>query len=180
MDQKPSFLTLMNVIILGTLSTILAELLNYFLVYKKDDYRNLVSNLKVMNKKLDKVNETLAGSSKTHDKKKAQIEENVKMLNTELTMKKFKSTFCIGLLSILSISYFSSYFTGQVVAKLPFVPFGLIQGLSHRGIEGTDYTDCSFIFMYIITGIVVRTNVQKVFGFEGPQTSFNPFVAPQK
>lgn len=36
-------------------------------------------------------------------------------------------------------------FTGFVVAKLPFVPFSLIQKLSHRNLEGDDPTDCSMV-----------------------------------
>lgn len=36
-------------------------------------------------------------------------------------------------------------FTGLVVAKLPFVPFSLVQRISHRGLEGDDPTDCSMV-----------------------------------
>lgn len=36
-------------------------------------------------------------------------------------------------------------FKGIVVAKLPFVPFGLVQSISHRGLEGDDPTDCSVV-----------------------------------
>ena len=47
-------------------------------------------------------------------------------------------------------------FEGRVVAKLPFVPLGLFQGLSHRGLSGEDYTDCSFIFLYILCTMSIR------------------------
>lgn len=36
-------------------------------------------------------------------------------------------------------------FSGVVAAKLPFVPFSLIQKISHRGLEGDDATDCSVV-----------------------------------
>lgn len=36
-------------------------------------------------------------------------------------------------------------FSGVVAAKLPFVPFSLIQKISHRGLEGDDPTDCSVV-----------------------------------
>ena len=166
----------LTVIFLGALSTAIAEILNYVLVYRKDDYKNLVSNVTSLSKKLEKLEDV--GGSKAQEKKKAQMEERLKALNAELGMKKFKSTFVIGLIMIGAITYFSNYFSGIVVARLPFVPIGLVQGLSHRGIEGTDYTDCSFIFLYVLTGIVMRTNIQKVFGFEGPQSNFNPFMQP--
>ena len=47
-------------------------------------------------------------------------------------------------------------FDGRVVAKLPFVPHSWIQGLSHRNLMGTDFTDCSFIFLYILCTMSVR------------------------
>lgn len=38
-------------------------------------------------------------------------------------------------------------FGGQVVAKLPFEPVSFIRGISHRGLPGEDWTDCSFAFI---------------------------------
>lgn len=52
------------------------------------------------------------------------------------------------------IFFFS--FDGRVVAKLPFVPLSYIQGLSHRNLLGEDYTDCSFIFLYILCTMSIR------------------------
>lgn len=49
-----------------------------------------------------------------------------------------------------------SRFDGHVVAKLPFEPFSLIQGLSHRNLMGSDVTDCSFIFLYILCTMSIR------------------------
>lgn len=47
-------------------------------------------------------------------------------------------------------------FDGRVVAKLPFVPLSYIQGLSHRNLLGEDYTECSFIFLYILCTMSIR------------------------
>lgn len=174
-NHPPTLSLLIKVIVLGAVSTIIAELLNYYLVYSKDDYKYLVSNIKAQTKKLDKLNESMTFACKAQEKKKLQIEESLKAKTTELTMKKFKSTFLIGLFSILTIGYFSSYFAGRVVAKLPFTPFGILQGITHRGLEGSDYTEAGFLLIYILTGIVLRSNVQKVFGFEGPTVNQNPF-----
>lgn len=41
-------------------------------------------------------------------------------------------------------------FAGIVVAKLPFVPFPLVQKVSHRLLEGDDPTDCSVVRVYIL------------------------------
>ncbi|KAH8867770.1 Calcium load-activated calcium channel like, partial [Schistosoma japonicum] len=63
-------------------------------------------------------------------------------------------------------------FDGRVVAKLPFVPFSWIQGLSHRNLPGSDFTDGSFVFVYILCTMSIRQNVQKILGF-APSRSFN-------
>ena len=54
-------------------------------------------------------------------------------------------------------------FDGRVVAKLPFVPHSWLQGLSHRNLMGTDFTDCSFIFLYILCTMSVRQVCAKTF-----------------
>lgn len=56
-------------------------------------------------------------------------------------------------MKILSICY---RFDGRVVAKLPFYPLSWMQGLSHRNLPGDDYTECSFIFLYILCTMSIR------------------------
>ena len=53
-----------------------------------------------------------------------------------------------------------------MVAKLPFEPIGLIQGLSHRNLLGEDFTDCSFIFLYVLCTMSIRQVCGQIsFGF---------------
>lgn len=56
-------------------------------------------------------------------------------------------------------------FDGRIVARLPFTPISWIQGLSHRNLPGDDYTECSFIFLYILCTMSIRQNIQKMLGF---------------
>ena len=51
---------------------------------------------------------------------------------------------------------FTSRFDGRVVAKMPFVPISLLQGISHRNLGGDDYSECSFIFLYILCTMSIR------------------------
>ena len=53
-----------------------------------------------------------------------------------------------------------------MVAKLPFEPIAFIRGLSHRSLNGEDFTDCSFLFLYILCTMSMRQNVQKMLGVE--------------
>ena len=65
-----------------------------------------------------------------------------------------------------------------VVARLPFEPFPLVRGLSHRGLEGGDWYDCSFAFVYALCQMAIRANVTRFFGFvpreESGLSSFMP------
>lgn len=90
-----------------------------------------------------------------------------------------KSTVGLGIFMIFFVQYIGSAFQGQIVAKLPFVPFSFIQAITHRNIEGTDFTDCSYLFIYILFAFLWRTNVKKIFGFEPPKSAVSFFDPPK-
>lgn len=106
------------------------------------------------------------------------MEERLKQLQTEMTSMKFKSTLLIGLFLIVTMSSLSNYFDGIPIARLPFEPISLFQNITHRGLPGDDYTECSYIFIYMMASFLIRGNIQKFFGWEGPKTNFNPFMPP--
>ena len=58
--------------------------------------------------------------------------------------------------SPLIILFWDFSFEGRVVAKLPFEPIPWIRGLSHRNLSGEDFTDCSFIFLYVLCTMSIR------------------------
>lgn len=90
---------------------------------------------------------------------------------------KFKSTILVTVLMIVTVSSMGNHFQGRPVARLPFEPFSLLTSISHRGLVGDDFTECSYIFIYIIVSYLIRGNIQKIFGFENNPKSnmFNPF-----
>lgn len=97
-----------------------------------------------------------------------------------MTMKNLKSNLLIGALMIGCINYFGTAFKGIIVAKLPFEPISFFQGITHRNIEGTDFTDCSYLFIYIMATFVIRTNLKKFLGFEPPQSGPSFFDMPKE
>ena len=72
---------------------------------------------------------------------------------------------------MIFMSLLSSAYQGVVVAKLPFEPLSFMRGVTHRSITGTDYTDCSMIFVYILSNVSLRPMIQKLLGFSGPRMS---------
>jgi len=98
-------------------------------------------------------------------KKIERDEEKLKNNNRDLSLVKMKTMFATGFAFTALLSMFNSIFDGRVVAQLPFTPISWIQGLSHRNLSGDDYTDCSFIFLYILCTMSIRQNIQKLLGF---------------
>jgi len=76
-----------------------------------------------------------------------------------MTMFRMQSNFLIGLFMIMVLSSLGNAFSGIVVAKLPFEPIFLFKSMTHRGILGNDFTDCSYLPIYILTSYICRQNI---------------------
>lgn len=137
--------------------------MTWLLVYRTEKYKKLKAEVEKQSKKLEKQKENEA-TDKVQKKKIERQEERLKNNNRDLSMVKMKSMFAIGFAFTSLLSMFNSIFDGRVVAKLPFVPISLLQGISHRNLAGEDYTECSFIFLYILCTMSIRQNIQKLLG----------------
>lgn len=75
-----------------------------------------------------------------------------------------KNHVVVAVLMIAVINVIGTYFSGQVVAILPFEPFSLITGITHRNIEGTNYYESAYLLLYILVAFIWRNNLKKIFG----------------
>jgi hypothetical protein len=53
-----------------------------------------------------------------------------------MTFQSMKSNVAIAVIMIGVINLVGNYFSGKVVAHLPFEPFSLMRGITHRNIAG--------------------------------------------
>ena len=152
-------------ILLGAsfLNGIFSEGITWILIYREEGYQNLKARIDKLTKQVDR-DKAVAIPSKQVSKKLQRNETNLKELNAELQKSKIKSSFAIMFCLVALYNLLSSWFDGIVIAKLPFVPFGLLQGWTHRNITGNDFTDCSFLFIYIVSSIFMKQNIQKYYG----------------
>lgn len=162
-------------IILISISTaLLGEGFTWLMVYRTEKYQRLKSEIDKQSKKLDKRKEGVGELvDKSLMKKLEREEERLKANSRDLSMAKMKSMFFVGFAFTAILGMFNSIFHGRVVAKLPFIPFGFIQGLSHRNLPGEDLTDCSFIFLYVLCTMSIRSNIQKLLGFAPARTTMD-------
>lgn len=91
-----------------------------------------------MNKKLEKLKSThvIQAQVKGHEKKIAQTEAQLKAMSQQSTFEGLKSNLLTGVVMIGVINAIGTYFQGIVVAILPFEPFSLLRGMTHRNIIG--------------------------------------------
>jgi len=117
-------------------------------------------------------------AQRTKNKKLGKQEDFLKQTSRELSFTKMKSTVLVSVTLLTLYSLMTSIYDGVVIAKIPFQPFGILKGVSHRGLAGDDFTDCSMAFIYVLCSISFRVNVQKMLGFAPPRTqATGPFGA---
>lgn len=155
------------ILVISVCTALLGEGLTWLLVYRTEKYKKLKLEVERQSKKLEKKRETVGEGTgdRSARKKLERQEEKLKTNSRDLSMVKMKSMFAIGFSFTTLMSMFNSIFDGRVVAKLPFIPISWLQGLSHRNLLGDDFTDCSFIFLYILCTMSIRQNIQKLLGF---------------
>ncbi|KAH7683755.1 Calcium load-activated calcium channel protein [Dioscorea alata] len=162
----------------STLTAILCESLSWLLIYRTPTYKTLRSSIDRASKKLESMkSEDLKESSSSLSSKKSsskskkidRVEAGLKESSRELSMAKFKSGAVVAAVLFVVFGLLNSLFEGRAVAKLPFEPVGFVMKMSHRGVPGTDPTDCSMAFLYFLCSISIRTNLQKLLGFAPPR-----------
>lgn len=136
------------ILIISIVTAFFGEGVTWAMVYRTEKYQKLKQEVERQCKKLDmRRKETSESVIVKNQKKKLEREEEKLKTNTrDLSLVKMKSMFAIGIAFTALLSIFNSIFDGKTVAKLPFVPISFLQGISHRNLPGTDYTDCSLFF----------------------------------
>lgn len=161
----------LTVIGISIITALIGEGFLWFMIYRTDRYKSLHNLIEKQAKMIEKRKESTIDVSEKNKKRLEKENEKLKQINKDLTMYKMKSMIGVGLIFTGFLSIFNNYFNGIIVAKLPFVPFSLIQGISHRNINDDDLTSCSFIFLYILCTMSIRQNIQKMFGHQLSRTA---------
>lgn len=157
---------------------------SWFFVYRTEEYKRLKKHIEQLTAKIEKKKSedgsgggSGEGGRSGQAKKVNALDEQLKARNRDLSMTKFKSTFFVGVILLFVFGFLNHLFEGVPVAKLPFEPFSLLRGMSHRGLSGSDATDCSMVFMYVLGNMGIRANIQKFLGFT-PQTPAQSWLTP--
>ena len=91
-------------------------------------------------------------------------------------VKKTRGMLLVGVFMMVAIGMLNSYWSGTVAGRLPFTPFGFMQGMTHYGIAGEDYRECSITFIFILSNVSIGTYVKRLISAEGPRVAMpNPY-----
>jgi len=169
-----------EIVCISLISAVVSEAVSWLLIYRKPHYVALVDNLEKEQKKLDKWKDGEESGNRGRSDKSKKIKSKdarVKELHRELQVIKMSSQMVMAVSMIGVFSVLSSIYDAKVVAKLPFIPVSFVQGLSHRNLPGDDMTDASYIFLYAISSMAIKSNLMKALGFTPPQppAGQNPF-----
>ena len=148
------------IVVFTLLLSLFTEFVNFILVYRLPEYKKNVADIEKENEALESLHAKLDSASLTQkDKIKKSIKKSkakIKDYNQKMFGIKFKSTLMSVLTTVAVFAVLSSAFEGEVILKLPFEPFALIRGMSHRGIENDNFYDCSFLFIYVLGNMSIQ------------------------
>ena len=121
----------------------------------------------------DKINfsaGTLSSSQqKAQGRRLTSAEDQLKKLQQAVMWKKTRGTIFTGAFTMVCVAMLNSNFSGQVMARLPFIPFSMFRGATHYGIPGEDFRDASTTFMYMLCNLSIGQYVKRLLGLEGPR-----------
>ena len=109
---------------------------------------------------------------KAHDKYLGRMEEELKEATARMNGLKLKTNISAGIFFFFLYRAIARNWTGIVVARLPFIPIRFVQNISHRGLPGTDVTECSFGLIYTLCTMGLKQNIPRMLGFKPPRSAF--------
>lgn len=154
-------------------SACLCEAILWVLMYRHSSYQKLVETISRTSKKVESLKESGAKDKGSKGKKLGRQEQYLKQTARELHTAKMKSQLFVMFTLMGLFAIMSNLYSGTVVARLPFKPFGPIRQVSSRGLTTDDPLDCSMAFIYLLCSMTFRSNVQKALGFAPPRAIAN-------
>eukprot|EP00762_Andalucia_godoyi_P007705 ANDGO_07976.mRNA.1 Transmembrane and coiled-coil domain-containing protein 1 homolog len=157
---------IVTVFFLSGLGSFLNVYLEYLFVYSKPAFKQSWAEIEDCRSKIESVRAEMAkdaAHTTKYERRIADYEARIKHENQQQASLRMGTMLLTPVILIATMSVINSMYDGYVVARLPFVPFGFFQGITHRGLLGTDFTECSATYLYIVAALTWRPNWQKVF-----------------
>mmetsp|Transcript_6554 Transcript_6554/g.16974 ORF Transcript_6554/g.16974 Transcript_6554/m.16974 type:complete len:204 (-) Transcript_6554:333-944(-) len=156
-------------------SAAICEGLAWLLVYRRDDYQRLNQQFTAASKRLERqkaeTEDIPKGNKDKKDKKLVRLEKEFFYARRDAMA--FRSRCNMLTAAFHAVTFFSlkTSYDGIILARLPFVPYGMVQTISHRNLPGNDMRDCGLILIYMLCSMAIKPNLAKALGHEPPQSA---------
>ena len=160
------------------MTSLLSEGISWILIYRTKRFKIIKNEIDSLNSKLEDARKRQKENKTKDPKLKKQIsslEDKLKIKSRDLYVMQLPSNFFLVLLFVSAYGFLSAIYDSYAVAKLPFEPLSVLTRMTHRGLPGDDYSECSMTFILILSSMAIRPNVKKYLGF-APQTNTNPWM----
>jgi len=102
-------------------------------------------------------------------KNEKRLQKELRLLSGSLLQMRTRVMMLFSVTMIGLVWALNSACAGIVAAKLPFEPFAILHPLTHRGLAGEDYTDCSVAFFFMLCSGAARAFTSKIWGEKLPR-----------
>lgn len=136
------------------------NILTYFLIYGSQAYKSIQDQIQKQSKTLENLKKKDDQKNKQKIKK---LEKNIQDLNQELGKKFMFQSYAIRGITFMLNRFVSPYFNGKVLCKIPFEPFAFLCRITHGGLDGNDYTEGGFQFIFWCCSMCVGDIIGKLF-----------------
>lgn len=162
-------------------SSLVMEFISWLILWRPDSYKKMIQEAELVYKKLEPTMRYRGEAPEKDKKKTATNRPDTAFLRISQEMMRVKMFSAALTFVPLIVLYrqLAAIYKGKIAATLPFTPIPFFYGMTHSGIPGDDYTQCSAMFIYYLAGMGVRGNVSKIFGF-GPPKHLSDFFGPAK
>ena len=88
-----------------------------------------------------------------------------------MMQKKSRGMLAGALCSMFMLSMMYKFGKGTVVAQLPFEPIVPFSKLTHSGLEGDNFRECSISFIYVLSNLTIGNYIKKLMALEGERVA---------
>ena len=170
-------------------STAICLVVDHLLIYRREDYQRLHAyflraSMRLEHKKREgtaveakeKKDDRKKDKDKDKDKKKlAMLEREFEASRRDMLAFRRVPMLLSTFVNMAIFFSLKSSHEETIVARLPFTPFALLTGLTHRNLPGTDLRDCGVILIFALCSMAIKPNAQRLFG-QMPPKAVQPSV----
>lgn len=180
-----TFSEILNIVTTIGVSQLILDLLSNYFVYKGRHYQHALSQLERSKAKLDRTTFDVERSknNKHNPKKLERAKAEYQQACADVARRHMVPNMCSSLFFFLLLKILGTEYKGRVIGVVPFVPYSFLARIVGRGLDWRDVSvddlkaagttldpkqALSFMFVYVLSGLAIKSYVNKAVGTKPP------------